>query len=124
LDLDSGGSGGFSSSKDTANLISYILKNNMSLLSATAAPESKITSESNIVHVAKNTNQLSEKIPSLIASKTGFTDLAGGNLAISFEVGPSKPVIAVIMGSSIDGRFTDMEKVVNSTLQYYSNLDL
>ena len=123
LDIKDGGSGGYSSAKDTANLISFVLRNRKDLLSATANPKLKITSESNLVHVATNTNELSETIPSLFASKTGFTDSAGGNLAIAFEVGPTKPVIAVVMGSSINGRFSDMEKIVNATFGYYSDLD-
>ncbi len=123
LDLDNGGSGGYASAKDTANLIAYILNNNASLLSATAYTDLEFTSENNITHNAKNTNQLSENIPSLIASKTGFTDFAGGNLVVAFDVGPSRPIVAVVMGSSIDGRFSDMENIVSSTFDYYSDLD-
>lgn len=122
LDLSEGGSGGYGSAKDTATLIAYILNNSPEILSATAYPETVISSENDIAHTAKNTNLLSEKIPSLLASKTGFTDSAGGNLAVAFEVGPSKPIVAIVMGSSIEGRFSDMEKVVSATFSFYSDL--
>lgn len=123
LDINPGKNGGYSSAKDTANLISYILQNKKQLLLATSNSEKTITSESNLVHIAKNTNELSEKIPSLIASKTGFTDFAGGNLVMAFEIGPTKPVVAVVMGSTIEGRFTDMENIVRATYNYYSDFD-
>jgi D-alanyl-D-alanine carboxypeptidase len=50
-----------------------------------------------------------------VFGKTGFTDLAGGNLAIVFEVGPSRPVVAVILGSTQEGRFEDMRALVDHT---------
>jgi len=39
---------------------------------------------------SENTNVIIDKIPDIIASKTGFTDLAGGNLVVAFD-GRSKP---------------------------------
>jgi D-alanyl-D-alanine carboxypeptidase len=61
------------------------------------------------------------KIPSLIASKTGFTDLAGGNLAVIFDAGFEYPIIVVVLGSSQTGRFTDVEKLVNLSLRKISS---
>ena len=47
--------------------------------------------------------------------KTGYTDLAGGNLAIVFEVGPARPVAIVVLHSSLQGRFDDVRKLVAAT---------
>ena len=47
--------------------------------------------------------------------KTGYTDLAGGNLAVVFDVGPVHPVIAVVLHSTQLGRFDDMKKLVAAT---------
>ncbi|MBI3020309.1 MAG: hypothetical protein HYY60_03235, partial [Parcubacteria group bacterium] len=46
------------------------------------------------------------------------TDLAGGNLAIIFEAGPMYPVVVVVLGSSVEGRFDDVEKLVWASLDY------
>jgi D-alanyl-D-alanine carboxypeptidase len=46
--------------------------------------------------------------------KTGTTDLAGGNLAIVFDIGLAHPITAVVLGSSERGRFTDMRKLVET----------
>ena len=67
---------------------------------------------------ARNTNQETGKFPLLIASKTGYTDLAGGNLALAFDAGFNRPIIIVVLGSSYEGRFADAEKLVWATLAY------
>ena len=56
----------------------------------------------------KNTDEALSYVPGVIVSKTGYTDLAGGNLAIIDDVGLMHPVALVVLGSSYDGRFTDM----------------
>ena len=57
----------------------------------------------------------------LIASKTGYTDLAGGNLVIAFDAGFNHPIIVSVLGSTIDGRFTDAEALVWAALAYLQN---
>jgi D-alanyl-D-alanine carboxypeptidase len=54
----------------------------------------------------------------LLGSKTGLTDLAGGNLAVVFDAGFDHPVGVVVLGSSEKGRFEDVEKLVWSTIEY------
>jgi len=72
------------------------------------------TSRDNFVHQAKNTNTVVKNIPSLIFSKTGYTDGAGGNLAFMFEYGPHYPIGVVILGSTFDGRFDDAMTIIQS----------
>ncbi|MFA5763935.1 MAG: serine hydrolase [archaeon] len=116
LDVDKEVSGAYSSSFDVAMLINNILKNDLKLLERTKEQEIDFISESNIRHRAVNTNASIGNIPAIIASKTGFTDLAGGNLAVVFDAGFMHPVIAVIMGSTQEGRFSDMEQLVRVIL--------
>jgi D-alanyl-D-alanine carboxypeptidase (penicillin-binding protein 5/6) len=59
----------------------------------------------------QNTNNFVEKWPFLVASKTGFTDTAGGNLVTMFEPYPGKRIIIVVLGSTKDDRFTDTQKL-------------
>ena len=64
---------------------------------------------------AENTDEALPAIPGLILGKTGITQLAGGNLAIVFEVGPAHPVVAVVLHSTQQGRFADMKALVAAT---------
>ena len=73
------------------------------------------------MHTATNTNEVVGSIPGLIASKTGFTDLAGGNLVVAFDAGINRPVIISVLGATKDGRFTDMEMLVNASLRALNN---
>ncbi len=116
LDESTTTSGGYGSAKDVANLVGYILKNFPSILSATT--NEKITLSSNLVnHVATNTDDALPYIPSVVGSKTGYTDLAGGNLAVILDAGLMHPVALVVLGSSYDGRFTDMEALAAAAMQ-------
>ncbi|TSC58625.1 MAG: penicillin-binding protein dacF [Parcubacteria group bacterium Greene0416_79] len=65
----------------------------------------------------RNTNHDTDRFPLLIASKTGYTDLAGGNLALAFDAGFNRPIIVVALGGTRAGRFTDAEALVWATLE-------
>ncbi len=65
-------------------------------------------------HDAINTNDIVSRIPNLIGSKTGYTDLAGGNLTVAFDAGFDRPIIITVLGSSREERFTDVLKLVNA----------
>jgi len=54
-------------------------------------------------------------------SQTGYTDLAGGNLIIAFDAGFDHPIVITVLGSTIDDRITDVEKLVWATLAYLQN---
>lgn len=122
LDRSEAMSGAYGSARDVARLFAYALFAIPEVLEATRYEKVKFTSLNAIVHKAENTNPLVSKIPGLIASKTGFTDLAGGNVVIAFDAGPGKPIVVSVLGSSFDGRFTDMEKLVWATLRYLQKI--
>ena len=63
-------------------------------------------------HTTENTNEIVSKIPNLIGSKTGYTDLAGGNLTIAFDLGHNRPIIVTVLGSTRAERFTDVLTLV------------
>lgn len=110
-------SGSYGSARDTSKLLEYILINKPRLIEATAYSSIDFISESQFEHTATNTNNSIGSIPGLIASKTGFTDLAGGNLIIAFDAGINRPIIVSILGSSKEGRFIDVEKLVAASLR-------
>jgi len=117
LDRSEAMSGAYGSARDVARLFAYALSTIPGVLEATRYEKVKFTSLNAIVHKAENTNPLVSTIPGLIASKTGFTDLAGGNVVIAFDAGPGKPIVVSLLGSSLNGRFSDMEKLVWATLR-------
>ncbi len=115
LDANPSVGGGYGSAQDIATLLAHIMLDRPLLLEATTYKTRNFVSEDEFIYNATNTNIGIGTIPGLIASKTGFTDLAGGNLAIAFDVGINHPIIAVVLGSSFEGRFKDMEQLVLAT---------
>ncbi|MFH1454951.1 MAG: hypothetical protein ABIF22_01380 [bacterium] len=120
LDIDNNMSGAYSSAYDVSLLLEKIIKDNPSLISSTNKQNEDFVSESNIKHTALNTNISINEISGLLASKTGFTDLAGGNLAIIFDAGFMHPVVIVVLGSTVDDRFNDVVKLEKITLEKLS----
>lgn len=104
--------GGYGSARDVALLFAELWKKYPTAVEISTLPAARIISQDNIVHILPNTDEAIGKFPGLIASKTGYTTLAGGNLAIIFDRGIGHPVVAVVLGSSQKGRFEDMEKLI------------
>lgn len=119
LDNSTGTTGGYGSAKEVAKLFGYIIKEYPDLLEATHK-EKEIVRSDKYLHEAVNTNESLHGIPNIIASKTGFTNMAGGNLAIVFDAGFGRPIAIVVLGSTADGRFADVTALASSTLQYLS----
>ena len=67
-------------------------------------------------NLIKNTNQYAENLSFLIGSKTGYTDIAGGNLVTMYEVTPGNKIAIVIMGSTKQDRFIDTFLLLKSYL--------
>lgn len=64
-----------------------------------------------------NTDTSIGNLPGLLASKTGYTKLAGGNLAIMFSTEGHKVGI-VVLGSGKEERFSDVELLAQKTTDY------
>lgn len=121
LDRTEDKSGAYGSARDMATLFGYVLKNYPEILEATRYKNLEFASLEKTYNV-ENTNVFVDKIPNLIASKTGYTDLAGGNLVIAFDAGLNRPIVISVLGSSTEGRFTDALKLVEATLKELPNL--
>lgn len=116
LDISREMASAYGSAADVAQLLITAVRTYPSLYSGTAQDGVLILSASS-THEANNTNESLGNIPGLIAGKTGFTDLAGGNLAVLFDAGLGKPIAVVVLHSSKEGRFRDVEKLVAYTQQ-------
>ncbi len=113
--------GAYGTARDTSTLFAYILKNYPNLLSATAQPKFVVSSLDNILHTAKNTDLITENIPGIKGSKTGFTDLAGGNLVVAFDPEIGRPIVVVVLASTAKDRFVDVEKLVEASIKSIEN---
>jgi len=118
LDVTKNIGGSYGSAEDIADLLEYAIKNHYDLFKSTEKKQETIYSLNYGAHTIQNTNTIINSIPSFVAGKTGFTDLAGGNLAIVFEKEPGHPIAVVVLGSTKDGRFTDVEQLVWATFKY------
>jgi D-alanyl-D-alanine carboxypeptidase len=110
-------SGGYGSARDMAMLMKYIIENNLNLVEITKYTGDTLSSMSH-THTIKNTNIDIPKTPGMLASKTGYTTLAGGNLVIAFDPSMGRPMVAVVLGSTETGRFSDMQKLISASLEY------
>ena len=107
--------GALGSAKDIATLFSYALRTNRELFAGTSrefATLGPLNAPKRDVH---NTNEALAAIPHIYMGKTGLTDLAGGNLAIAYDAGENHPIIVIVLGSTQEGRFSDVTKLVETT---------
>lgn len=112
LDVSTLEAGGVGSARDVSFLMEYILLNYPALLTVTTQPNTRVYNTAGAYHEADNTNVVVSQIPNLLGSKTGYTDLAGGNLTVAFDLGLNRPIIITVLGSTRDARFTDVLKLV------------
>ena len=114
LDTNESRSGSYGSARDMAFLMEYLISKKSSVLEATALSSQVVADNFGTTFTATNTNGVTQQIPNLIGSKTGYTDLAGGNLVIAFDAGLNRPIIVSVIGSSREGRFSDALKLTES----------
>jgi len=119
LDLSNGQPSGISTARDVAHLFAQVLTTKPALLAATSLSKFDPAAVDGIRYHLSNTNTVAGEIPGLVASKTGYTDAAGGSLAVVFDRGLNQPIIIVVLGSSEQGRFQDLKKIWRATIQYF-----
>ncbi len=110
--------GNYGSAKDVSLLMRHLMEKYPESLEATKIDVARLVSFDGNSYLAKNTNNLIDEIPGLLASKTGYTDVAGGNLAFVFDPELGRPIVVVILGSSAEGRFEDARKLLQATMKY------
>ncbi|HVW82717.1 MAG TPA: serine hydrolase [Candidatus Paceibacterota bacterium] len=120
LDETTSISGGYGSAYDVARLAGDLAALAPQIAAATTQSSASARSLAGVVHTIQNTNPGVSRAPRLLLSKTGYTDLAGGNLALVFDAGIGHPIAVVVLGSSEDARFTDADALVAATLAYFA----
>jgi len=116
LDVSEKLSGAYGSARDQVMLLRAFYNDFPELLRCTTKPKAALDGQA-----MPNTNINIGKTVGIIGSKTGFTDLAGGNLAVIVDVGIDHPVAIVVLGSTQEGRFSDVETLVDYAIDALSH---
>lgn len=114
LDESATQSGAYGTARDMAKLFAYAATARPEIFAGTTKDGLLLVDGAGQTTAAFNTNELLGQIPGLIMGKTGYTDLAGGNLGIVFDAGLSQPVAVIVLGSTRDGRFSDVRTLVGA----------
>ncbi|HQT82926.1 MAG TPA: D-alanyl-D-alanine carboxypeptidase [Candidatus Paceibacterota bacterium] len=122
LDVSTALSGGYGSAANLAVLAGALVNKAPTIAAATTQSSAQAVSEGGTAFSVKNTDPMVGSIPNILLSKTGYTDLAGGNLALVFDVGLGHPIAVVVLGSSLKARFTDGTALVAATLAHFAGV--
>jgi D-alanyl-D-alanine carboxypeptidase len=115
-------SGGYGSAHDIARLAGALLAKAPDIARATTEPTVTVESLDGKIHTLPNTDIAVGHFLNPLLSKTGFTDLAGGNLVVVFDAGIGHPVAVVVLGSTRDERFTDVDVLIDATLAHFAGV--
>lgn len=104
----------YSTTLDMAKIFSYLVNNYPAIFNILKTENMVVYSaDGKIAHRLKNTNALLGAISEVKAGKTGYTDKAGGSLALlvsDLHFGDKNNIITIVLGS-ID-RFDESEKLI------------
>ncbi len=106
--------GGLGTARDIAKLFGVARNRFPQIFEATTKTRVTVFAGKERISGIPNTNQGVNEIFGTEASKTGYTDIAGGNLGIVVDIALGHPVAIIVLGSTKDERFTDMEKLYNA----------
>ncbi len=106
--------GGLGNAVDVAKLMGYAVNDFPDILETTTKARNSVIANKEIIRGIPNTNQSVDQFAGIEASKTGYTDSAGGNLALVVDVSLGRPVAIVVLGSTKNERFTDAVKLYNA----------
>jgi D-alanyl-D-alanine carboxypeptidase len=114
LDVSATRSGGYGTAAEVSRLMEYIVENYPEILIPTVTPQTILYNTAGYTHEAENTNDIITEIPNVLGSKTGYTDLAGGNLTVVFDAGFNRHIVITVLGSTRSARFSDMRQLITA----------
>ncbi len=113
LDEDLETAGAYGSARDMALLTAKFLQEFPTFFEATAQSGVTIKNFDHTLYAESTAAPLLD-IPGLIGAKTGYTDLAGGNLVAAIDIEIGHPIIIAVLGSTREGRFEDVKKLLEA----------
>ena len=117
---ENGKNGGYSSAYELSKFLTRSYTENPEIYDTTYETRPVVNKNETQKRV-KGTNETANKTLGLLASKTGFTDIASGNLAVIVDISLGHPVAIVVLGSSRDGRFSDVENIRKNVFNSIKN---
>ncbi len=108
LDNYDGSASNAASAESMAKIFAYMYENFKDVFEYTKFDELEAGYET-----ITNTNHTSANTFGILASKTGYTFAAGGNLGVIVSPEPGSMYAVVVMGSTKEGRFVDMQKILS-----------
>ena len=124
LDENEEVSGGYGSARDVALLSGALLAVAPDIARLSTKSSISVATTNGKTITVENTNEDMVRLPNVLLSKTGFTDLAGGNLVIVFDAGIGHPIAVAVLGSTREGRFTDVARLTAATLRSFAPASL
>ena len=118
LDIDATHPGAVGTAEDMNWLAYFALHMYPEVIKATTYPRLLVDSESGYTYDVLNTNTAIQELPPLLLSKTGYTNLAQGNLVIIFKNRKGHEIAVTVLGSTYEDRFTDMVKIADVLYNY------
>jgi len=116
LDSSTHSSGSYGSAQDLGTLFTHAYNTSTDLFAATVFVEKTFSSTRGITYEGENTNKVIGELSGLVFGKTGFTDLAGGNLGVVIESEPGHSFAVIVLGSTVEKRFDDAVALVQVIL--------
>lgn len=113
INVSEDAAGAYGSAYDVARLAATFFKNYPNYFTLTEKPAVSINSSGRTLSASATAAPLLN-MPGFIGAKTGYTDLAGGNLVALVDVEVGHPLAFVVLGSTETGRFDDVRKLVDT----------
>lgn len=113
LDVSSTTAGAYGTAYDVARLAALFFKNYPEYFGLTTQASVSIHDGAHTLSAHATALPLAE-VPGVLGAKTGYTDLAGGNLVVVFDISIGHPLVAVVLGSTENGRFDDMKTLIRA----------
>ncbi len=120
LDMINNTPGAVGTVSDLSILFEYILKNYPEIFEYSKMIRYDTYSGNGLYYQINNTNGIIPKLKNLIGTKTGYTDLASGNLGVIIDPDLNMPTIIIVLGSTYEGRFDDVLKLNNTLSEYFN----
>jgi D-alanyl-D-alanine carboxypeptidase len=119
LDINFDIGGGYSSAENVVRILQSVVRAYPGIYTKTANSDYDITTKNGTIHRVINTNAVSNELVGLLASKTGFTNLAGGNLTFVLNTNNNHNVYVSLLGGTQESRFNDALIINKKILEYY-----
>lgn len=113
LDESADMAGGYGSAYDVARLAAAFFAHYPSYFALTTHSKVTVGSTGRTLSAPATAAPLLN-LPGLVGAKTGYTDLAGGNLVAIFDIEIGHPIVAVVLGSTESGRFDDIRTLASA----------